>query len=139
MQIAAEVFAFDYIIQNPDRRKNKPNLLCKGNELAIFDHDLAFSFIHDIMSSGYPWNGNVLEFMKNHIFYDGLKRKKVPLGRIKEAFESVDEDRFKMYIDSIPDSWLDHNRDTVLRIQDYLITARNNSKMLFKKIREVLI
>ena len=34
------------MIQNPDRRQDKPNLLRKGDELAIFDHEMAFSFLY---------------------------------------------------------------------------------------------
>lgn len=139
IQIAAEIFAFDFIIQNPDRLKHKPNLLRKGDELAIFDHELAFSFLHDILSNKYTWNDKGFDFIKNHIFYDGLKRKKVSLDRIQSAFEAVDERRVRMYMKDIPNSWRDNSHDTIQRIQEYLINVRNNNKNIFQKIREVLI
>lgn len=48
MQMAADIFAFDLMIQNPDRREDKPNLLRKGDELVIYDHEMAFSFLYAI-------------------------------------------------------------------------------------------
>lgn len=42
-QVAAEVFLFDAIIVNADRRPANPNCLTSGNEIAIFDHELSFS------------------------------------------------------------------------------------------------
>lgn len=38
---AAEIYAFDLLIQNPDRRPHNPNLQHKGEQWAIFDHELA--------------------------------------------------------------------------------------------------
>ena len=39
---AAGVFAFDAIVQNPDRRAENPNCLVRGESIRIFDHELAF-------------------------------------------------------------------------------------------------
>ncbi len=38
---AAEIYAFDLLIQNPDRRPGNPNLQSKGDDFAIFDHEMA--------------------------------------------------------------------------------------------------
>jgi hypothetical protein len=40
---AAAVFAFDAIIQNPDRRTTNPNCLVRGEDIRIIDHELAFA------------------------------------------------------------------------------------------------
>jgi hypothetical protein len=42
---AAEIVAFDAVIENTDRRREKANLLFKGDALFVFDHELAFSFV----------------------------------------------------------------------------------------------
>ena len=39
---AAEIFAFDALIQNADRRPDNPNMLVRGEQFAIYDHELAF-------------------------------------------------------------------------------------------------
>jgi len=139
MQDAAEIFAFDIMVQNPDRRKDKPNLLRKSDELAIFDHEMAFSFLYALVPDEYPWDGKGLQFAKDHIFYGGLKGCDVSWDRIQGALEAIDDRRFGMYADAIPGDWRNKNRGTVERIQGYLQQARYNSKKLFQKIREVLV
>ena len=56
---ATTIFAFDMLIQNPDRSHHaeagKPNILCNGEELAAIDHEKAFSFLKDILPSPPPW------------------------------------------------------------------------------------
>ena len=139
MQDTAEIFAFDLMVQNPDRRKGKPNLLRKGDELAIFDHEMAFSFLYALAPDEYPWDGKGMGFAKDHVFYDGLKGHNVTMERMQGALEAIDDRRFGMYVDAIPGDWRNDNKDASERIKDYLKQARDNSKKLFKKIREVLI
>ena len=40
---AAEIFAFDVLIVNDDRRPVNPNCLFGGSSPAIYDHEMAFS------------------------------------------------------------------------------------------------
>ena len=56
-QLAAEVFAFDVLIQNVDRRREKPNLLWSGDELYLYDHEQAFSFLMGVIGWQPPWTG----------------------------------------------------------------------------------
>jgi len=139
MQDASDIFAFDMIIQNPDRRKDRPNLLRKCDELAIFDHEMAFSFLYALVLGQYPWNGKGIAFAKDHIFYDGLRGRNVSMERIQGAFEAIDDHRLGIYMATIPGAWRNESRDTAERIQEYIKQARDNSKQLFKKIWEVLI
>jgi hypothetical protein len=41
---ALEVFAFDCLIENPDRRRENPNVLVGSSEIYLIDHEMAFSF-----------------------------------------------------------------------------------------------
>ena len=136
---AAEIFAFDLMIQNPDRRKDKPNLLRKGDELAIFDHELAFSFLYALVRDEYPWDGKGMNYVRSHVFYDGLRRRDVSLERIQGALEAIDDHRLAMYVDAVPGNWRNKSRDATERIQEYLKKTRNNSKKLFQKIKEGLV
>jgi hypothetical protein len=129
IQDAAEIFAFDLTIQNPDRRKDKPNLLRKGDELAIFDHEMAFSFLYLLAPDEYPWEGKGMNYVREHVFYDGLRRRNVSFERIQGALEAIDNRLLAMYADAVPEEWRNKSRHTI---------ERNNSKNLFQKIREVL-
>lgn len=46
---AMEIFAFDGLIQNPDRRAVNPNCVFLGNELMLYDHESAFSNFLDFI------------------------------------------------------------------------------------------
>lgn len=138
LQDAAEILAFDLMIQNPDRRENKPNLLRKGDDLAIFDHEMAFSFLYTLAPDEYPWDGKGIEFVKEHIFYRGLKGKEVSCKRLHGALDAVDGRRLAMYTAAIPREWRQDSRAAAERIQGYLELATRNSKSLFQKMAEVL-
>jgi len=43
-RLAGEIFFFDALTQNPDRKVNNPNFLWKGEEILLIDHELGFSF-----------------------------------------------------------------------------------------------
>ena len=45
VQAATEVFAFDSLVQDPDRRYNNPNLLTRGDEIFLIDHEMAFCLL----------------------------------------------------------------------------------------------
>jgi hypothetical protein len=139
IQDAAEIFAFDLMIQNPDRRKDKPNLLRKGDELAIFDHEMAFSFIYAIGTVEFPWEGKGIDYLRDHVFYGGLRKRDVSFDRLQGALEAIDDHRLGIYGEAVPNQWRRINSNTVEKIHEYLGLARNNSKSLFQKIREVLI
>jgi len=75
MQDTTEIFAFDLMVQNPDRRKGKPNLLRKGDELAIFDHEMAFSFLYALVPNEYPWDGLRIISSRQEITARSFSRK----------------------------------------------------------------
>lgn len=139
IQDAADIFAFDVMIQNPDRRKNKPNLLRKGDDLAIFDHEMAFSFLYALVSDEFPWEGKGMDFAKNHVFYNSLKGKDLSWDRLQGALEAIDNPQLDMYTEAIPEKWRKGGANAEKRIQEYIKKARDNSKKLFQKIAEVLI
>ncbi len=54
-QTAVDIFAFDALIQNPDRRYSNPNLFTKGDRVYIYDHEMAFSSLLDVLPTPEPW------------------------------------------------------------------------------------
>lgn len=43
---AAQIFAFDALIENDDRSRDNPNLLARGDDLFAIDHESAFAFLY---------------------------------------------------------------------------------------------
>lgn len=139
LQMAGDIFAFDFMIQNPDRGKGNPNILRKSDELVIFDHELAFSFLHAIGKAPYPWENTGADFMSDHVFFRGLKGRELSWERLQGALEAVDDRRLKRYNETVPDSWRQGDKDATTQILGYIEQVRNHSKLLFQKIQEVLI
>lgn len=69
---AADIFAFDMLIQNVDRNREgvpgKINALFKGDQIFAIDHEKAFSFV-DALEVSPPWELRGQPFVKNHLFY----------------------------------------------------------------------
>jgi len=116
----------------------RPNLLRKGDDVAIFDHEMAFSFLYSFLKDEYPWFGKGMGFAKDHVFYSGLKGRTVSWERLQGALEAVDDARLNMYNNDIPDIWHQTSNGAASRILEYLRQARSNSSQLFQKVREVL-
>src|SRR5437660_11266049 len=49
---AADIFAFDTLIQNEDRRAVNPNLWARSDKLGVYDHEQAFSFLFLLIIGG---------------------------------------------------------------------------------------
>lgn len=78
-------------------------------------------------------------FMKDHVFYGGLKGRELSWERLQGALEAVDDKRLKMFAETVPDSWRQGTKDATAQILGYIGQLRNQSKVLFKKIQEALI
>lgn len=74
---SAEIFAFDALIQNADRRPDNPNMQVKGEQFAIYDHELAF-FWEGVLFWKPPWQPGGLDNVAQpdrHVFLRPLRAK----------------------------------------------------------------
>jgi hypothetical protein len=105
-QSAMEIFAFDGLIQNPDRLARNPNCVFLGDEFLLYDHETAFSNFRVLFSKS-PWEPTGLDNLKGHIFRDVLRGQALELDRLQRALELLAPQRFQAYIDAIPPEWDD--------------------------------
>jgi hypothetical protein len=136
---AAAVFAFDAIIQNPDRRTDNPNCLVRGENIRIFDHELAFG--HRLMLNWQPpWAEGGLNWMETkgrHIFRSELHQTVVDFEAIRAAWTTITEDRLDEYKRSIPQEWT----TVAARVEaaiSLVRAARENVDACMKEIQRVL-
>lgn len=134
---ALEIFAFDALIENPDRRIDKPNILWSGEDLRLCDHEQAFSFLHGVIGWRPAWSGKGIEFLRNHVFYVQLKGQTFDWSRLTGALEAVSDKRLKEYALAVPAEWQIGNSATS-QILDYLKDARKNRAALFAAIDQIL-
>jgi len=134
-QLACEIFAFDALIQNPDRKADKPNILWKGEELYIIDHETGFSFVYALPSTNKPWQLTQLDFLKKHLFYQNLKGQKINLDRFAGALEALSTQKLDSMISNIPDEWKNAN---VSKIDEHINEVRNNLNEFIDEVRRAL-
>lgn len=140
---ASEVFAFDALVQNPDRRAANPNLWVRSDRIGVFDHDQAFSFLAVPIIGGAPkpWSmvnhAKALRFLEQHIFYRSLRGGRLDLGPFKEKLGRLSDSQLQGYGDTVPAEWR-NNGDFCEGIIEYLREARHERESLVNFIKHVL-
>jgi hypothetical protein len=140
---AAEIFAFDAMILNPDRRHAKPNCLSDGRSIAIIDHEAALTGL-DILGNflqPYPWTPGALASMGfgqgQHLFCSPLKGKGLAFDRLIGAWAVVTDARLTAYREALPPSWA--AADPVLdRAMEYIAELRQHVPAVIDEVMRVL-
>ena len=135
--LAAEIFAFDALIQNPDRRRDNPNLLWSDDELFLCDHEQAFSFLLGVIGWQPPWTGLGTEFLRHHVFFQQLAGLQHDWSRLTGALDALTDARLDEYIEAVPNEWRSNSK-AAQEIADYLRRARQNRTALFGVINHLL-
>ncbi len=134
--MALQIYAFDAFIENPDRRAEKPNLLWKGDEFYLIDHELAFSFLNAVAQSPKPWIIHHLPFLAQHVFYHDLKGQALDFAGAKGAIDRLSDVLLDDMGEIIPNDWKNSTFDG---IRANLVTKRDKSADFIAEIRRVLI
>ena len=140
---AAEIFAFDLLAQNPDRRAINPNLWSRSEVLGVFDHEQAFSFLHLPIfgPSPRPWvlapQAGAFRFMENHVFYPSLRGAKLNLGPFESRLEALSDEVIQGLLKPVPAEWrLGH--DLCEKVADYLREAREERTAFLNFVKHLL-
>lgn len=116
-QGATEVFAFDGFVQNPDRRYCNPNLFTRGNDIYLFDHELAFSFLLEILQSEAPWRLDGQRYLTDHVFYSSLKGKPIEIEGFTARLAALSGPSLDSILADVPSEW---NNENLLKIERHL-------------------
>ncbi len=139
---AAEIFAFDHLIANPDRTAANPNLLFNGRAFGIFDHELAF-FTEGILGWKAPWEPGGASFPRDlppsirHVFLEELRGRTLDLNRLTGAFEAISDRRIDEYGGSLPAEWVADSQ-SVEGILDYIRALKEQLPLAIKQLLEAL-
>jgi hypothetical protein len=133
---ALKVFFLDAIIQNADRSELKPNLLVYRGGLIVIDHEQALPFMHGAVGRE-PWVANELTYLRNHIFYSGLRGKTLDFGEIATLFVALDELRIQEHLNVIPKAWRLTNKDCQMYI-NYISTAQSKLSLIINNLNDFL-
>jgi len=135
-QTATEIFAFDALIQNPDRRFDNSNVLVNGETVLIFDHELAFSFLLDIFPSPTPWQLDRQKYLMNHVYYRQLKSQNVDLNAFTLRLAGLSDAVINQIFADVPSEW---NNDDVPKIGLHLGVMRDHAEEFAEEIRRFLV
>lgn len=137
---ALAVFCFDAFIVNVDRRENNPNLLIKGQDVRIIDHEAAF--VHRLLRlSGWrePWIMGALAPLAtpgHHIFYAGLKGRNLDTTPIEKTWGSITDVKLQEYRNCVPQAWA---ADAVVNDAiDLIRGVRDNIAAALAEVRRIL-
>jgi len=140
---AAAIFAFDTLIQNPDRRAVNPNLWVRSDRLGVYDHEQAFSFLFLPIIGGAPRPWNPVDqaagfpFLENHIFYTPLRGGRFDLGSFEERLAELPDAKIDGYMEAVPEEWR-HGHDLCDQIRAYLQEARQERNKLIGFVKHIL-
>jgi HipA-like kinase len=129
LSYAQTVFAFDVLIQNPDRTVDKPNMLTNRKEIIILDHELAFSFIFDLVTNPNPWiikQAN-LTWINHHYLLPKIKGKEFDFEKFSKRIGYLDDNFWETSWNLIPENW---RRDQFETIKNHF-TAISENKAAF--------
>jgi hypothetical protein len=140
---ASAIFAFDLLVQNPDRRAVNPNLWARSDKLGVYDHEQAFSFLHLPILGGpsHPWvladQATKFRFMENHVFYATLRGGRVDLGPFETKLAALSDEVIQGLVDPVPPDWR-MGDDLCKKIVDYLREAREEKTSFLNFVKHLL-
>jgi len=135
---AANILLFDAVIENPDRRAVNPNCLVRGDEIRVFDHELAFPPM--LIGAPKPWVLGALQFMEQpgmHIFRDALHRRTIDWQPIIARWEGLSSAQLDDYESVLPMEW-DTARAAYRTAIDKIKTVRDNIHGCVAEVQRVL-
>lgn len=134
---AQTIFAFDILIQNSDRRKEKPNTLTNGNEIVILDHELAFGFIFDLFKDPHPWKikEKDLEWIGLHYLLPKIRHKDFDFDEFSKRLDNLDENFWNTAWGLIPDNW---RSDQFNLIKNYFTAILENKASFILKLKKLM-
>jgi hypothetical protein len=140
---AAAVFAFDALVQNPDRRAINPNLWARSDTIGVFDHEQAFAFLYTTILGDppRPWiaadQALGFRFLEQHVFYPALRGGVVDLDGFEERLGGLTKGRIARYFEAVPKEW--RSGDNLCdNIAVYLGAARRERTKLIAFLKHIL-
>lgn len=110
--VALGIFAFDSFTENRDRIVSNPNLLVRGDEFRIIDHELCFRIRQCLFPRPEPWRVGYLQDQvtpgaSGHVFGALLRGDRhVEIEPLRAIWTSLSDDALKAYGACIPVEWV---------------------------------
>lgn len=117
--LAVGIFAFDAFLENPDRKPSNPNLLVKGDQFRMIDHELALR-VRAILPPSAPWREGGLQHLMQHdahVFADRLRGGVIDLEEVRLAWMSLSDGDLADYEAALPAQWADASDEVAIALE----------------------
>ena len=130
---ALKIFAFDGLIQNPDRSAANPNMYRRSGKLIVIDHECAFSFLTAILKPLKAWQLGPSDFMDRHALRYQLASADLDWATCWEAFRTLNKPFFQEVRDSLPAEW--HGEEDVNAIEAHVLRVLEHTAEFEEELR----
>jgi hypothetical protein len=134
-QLAAEIVAFEVLIDNADRGAQKPNILYRNDEIFVIDHETAFAFTRLIGPPPDEWTTERIKFIYDHPFYPGLRGQALELDRFASNAERLTAEEIAAISAAVPDGF---GRDHLEKIAAHFVSVGGQMHKMLEVIRRIL-
>jgi hypothetical protein len=132
--VAAEIFAFDILMQNFDRKWDNPNLLWNQKRIVLIDHESA---LHPVLSWPEPSVAMMsLEKFYDHVCYSPISPADANYDRLASVLGTLTPEILDGFFGLIPAVWRDES--AMARVRGYLNFLVDNREPLCKHIKELI-
>jgi hypothetical protein len=102
---ATLIYGFDLLVQNPDRRRDKPNCASLAGSLIAFDFEMCFSFLLPIVGQAPPWEVSRHGIAVNHLFHSVLKARTPNWSQLINRLRVLSAERVDQLASALPGAW----------------------------------
>jgi hypothetical protein len=103
---AALIYAYDLLVQNPDRLPSNPNCAIRARKLIAFDFNVAFSFLLPLIGlQPEPWEFSKLGIGTKHLFYRSLRNQAIDWNPFLSSVRRLTVKRVEELCKLMPPEW----------------------------------
>ena len=132
---ASQIFAFDALICNDDRRRDNPNILVRGDDIFAIDHEAAFAFLYLVSTRELPWECRNRRSLQNHVFFYQLRKQPLSIALFTQKLAELSDTVLEAMIQELPDSW---RHGDLGRLSDHIRAVREHAAGFERNVLEVL-
>jgi hypothetical protein len=111
-------------------------MLTDGEKIILFDHELAFGFVMDIIKNPTPWiiSESDLGWIKNHYFFPILKGNEHSFDEFVDKLEVLNDNFWNKLQQIIPKAWITDHFDKIKSNLTSLVLHKEEFKEQLNKI-----
>jgi hypothetical protein len=119
---ATNIYAWDVLVDNIDRRLQRSNLVVSNDQLLAIDHELTFSWFGVIGGPGPVWAVSILHRLaKEHFLANHVTRWNLGLDEFKQRLVVLSSAEMAAITENIPARWMQaEGSDFLAKVRQYL-------------------